>query len=206
MAYRCPRCNKGVFPSYSNGKLMKGKLIFSIIGVTLFVFLVCQAASGASHPKKYSNKQLGISFTIPDGIDLYTTENPGLLAAQISASVPIILVNPAFTEENINVQIVDNVSESNLRNFKKELDNKPNIARPQYKRISVSFIKIGRQKNETAIEHVFIMKGDILGKVRQVTFSHRGKGFIFTCFTAVGRFDKANQLFFNPLFDSMAFH
>ncbi len=184
---------------------MKGKLIFSIAGVALCVFAICRTVPAASHLKEHSSKQFGISFTIPDGIDLYTAENPGPLAAQISASAPFIFVNPVFTEENINVKITDSVSESDLHDFKKGIDNNPNVAVPQYKRITVSFIKIGKQ-NKTAVEHVFIMKGNILGKLRQVTFSHKGKGFIFTCATAVERFDKANQSFFSPLFASMSFN
>jgi alkyl hydroperoxide reductase subunit AhpC len=49
------------------------------------------------------------------------------------------------------------------------------------------------------------MKGNILGKLRQVTFAHNGKGFTFTCATAVDRFEKANQEFFGPLFNSIEF-
>lgn len=148
---------------------------------------------------------MGISFTIPTGIKLYTPENPGPLASQLSASDPFILVNPDFTEENINVKVSEPISEADLNVFKKMLDENPRMSLPQYKRVSVNFIKIGKQKNKNAVEHVFFMKGNILGKLRQITFAHKGRGFTFTCATAVDRFEKANQEFLEPLFSSMEF-
>jgi len=136
---------------------------------------------------------------------LYTAKNPGPLVSQISARAPFIFVNPDFTEENINVKVSANISESDLSGFKKMLDENPRMSLPKYQRISVSTIKIGKHKNKTAIEHVFIMQGNILGKLRQVTFVHRERGFTFTCATAVGRFDNASEDFFQPIFGSMEF-
>jgi hypothetical protein len=186
---------------------MKERLILSIICVV--VIFLCLATSrlstGAIGSDEYSNKNYGISFTIPKGINLYTAENPGPLASQISSVNPIYLVNPDFTEENINLKVSEPISQDDLTGFKKMLDQNPKMNLPKYQRISVTFIKIGKQKNKNAVEHVFIMQGNILGKLRQITFAHRGKGFTFTCATAVDRFEKANQQFFTPLFASMDF-
>lgn len=182
---------------------MRYRFIFMSV-VIWGIFVIFPAVISGTDTKVYSNKKYGISFTIPEGIKLYTVENPGPLAYQISSIAPFIFVNPDFTEENINVRVGENVSESDVSDLKEILDKNP-PALPQYQKISISFIKIGKQGNKTAVEHVFIMQGNILGKLRQVTFEHRGRGFIFTCGTAVDRFDKANQQFFDALFSSMEF-
>ena len=185
---------------------MKSRLALSIISVFIFLgFALSRSLATETGINEYSNKKYGISFTIPKGINLYTAENPGPLASQISSVTPIFLVNADFTEENINVKVSEPISEDDLNGFKKMLDKNPNMSLPQYKRISVDLIKIGKLRNKNAVEHVFIMKGNILGKLRQITFAHKGRGFTFTCATAVDRFEKANQEFFTPLFGSMEF-
>jgi len=185
---------------------MKRTILLLITSIVAFLsFAIFQTYAGETGDNQYSNKKFGISFTIPDGMKLYTAENPGPLASQISSVNPIYLVNSDFTEENINVKVSEPISEDDLTGFKKMLDQNPQMNLPKYQRISVSFIKIGKQKNKNAVEHVFMMQGNILGKLRQITFAHRGKGFTFTCATAVDRFEKANQQFFAPLFASMDF-
>lgn len=191
---------------------MIGKRLFVFKSIILCViFLIVYTGFGGAQDKKtvsstneYVSGKYGISFHIPIGIKLYTAKNPGPLASQISEREPFIFVNPDFTEENINVKVSPNISESDLNGLKKMLEQK-SLPAPQYRRISVNFIKIGKQGNKNAVEHVFIMKGNILGKLRQITFVHKGRGFTFTCATGVDRFKKANQQFFVPLFDSMVF-
>lgn len=155
--------------------------------------------------ESYSSHDYGFSFTIPTGLKLYTVDNPGPLRSQLSSLDPFILVNSQFTEENVNVKVSEPMTENDLRDFKKKLDESSNYPVPGYKKISVTFIKIGTARNRMAVEHVFYMKGNIMGKLRQVTFVHKRKGFIWTCATAINRFDKANQQFFDPLFSSMDF-
>jgi len=185
--------------------------IFLIIVLTVFFVMNVSFLSWAqnnnqsSTTNEYKDETNGLTFQIPEGINLYTTENPGPLASQISMDAPYIFVNPAFTEENINVKITENISENDLADFKKMLEDNPSQPLPGYRRISVRTIKIGTDKNKTAIEHIFIMQGNILGKLRQVVFVNNGRGFIFTCATAVDRFDNANQQFFQRVFDSMVF-
>jgi len=168
-------------------------------------FSIAQDKNQVGSTNEYSSAKYGISFHIPNGIKLYTTKNPGPLTSQISEKEPFIFVNPNYTEENINVQVAPNISEGDLSGYKKLLDENPKMPLPKYKRISVNTIKIGKHKNKTAIEHVFIMQGNILGKLRQITFVHRERGFTFTCATAIDRFDKANEDFFQPIFNSMEF-
>jgi hypothetical protein len=112
---------------------------------------ISRRSTGEIGSNEYSNKKYGISFTIPKGINLYTAENPGPLASLISSVTPIFLVNPDFTEENINVKVFEPISEDDLTGFKKMLDGNPRMSLPQYKRISVNFIKIGKQKIETQL-------------------------------------------------------
>jgi len=185
---------------------MKRTIVLSITSIVAFLsFAISQTSAGETGGNQYSNKKFGISFTIPDGMKLYTAENPGPLASQISSSDPFILVNPDFTEENVNAKVSENISENDLNGLKKMLDDNPNMSLPKYKRISVSFVKVGKQKDKIAVEHVFIMQGNILGKLRQITFVHKERGFTFTCATGVDRFDRANLQFFQKIFDNMVF-
>ena len=185
---------------------MKGRVVlFVVIVVVLSVTVIFLTSTAQTDSNEYSNKKYGLSFAIPNGINLYTADNPGPLASQISSDKPFYLVNLDFTEENCNVQVMEPISENDITGYKNMLDQNPKMNMPKYQRISVNFIKIGKQKNKTAVEHVFMMQGNIFGKLRQITFANKGKGFIFTCATAVNRFDKTNQQFFTPLFDSMDF-
>jgi hypothetical protein len=166
---------------------------------------VASAVPVQASTETFSSVEYGLSFVVPEGMKLYTSSDPGPLASQISVTTPWIIVNPDFTEESINVGVSGGFSESAVGDFKKLLDENPNTPLPEYERVSVDLIEVGGQKNKTAVDHVFIMQGNILGKLRQVSFQHRGTGFTFTCATAVGRFEEANRRFFDPLFDSMEF-
>jgi hypothetical protein len=155
--------------------------------------------------KTYSNERLKLTFVVPNGIDLYTLDHPGPLASQLSSRSPLILVNPTFTEENVNVKVSEGVTDSDVTGFKKSLDQRTTMPLPEYKRVSVSLIKIGQGHKKEAVEHVFYMKGNILGKLRGITFCHNGRGFTFTCATSPERFDETNKNFFDALFDNMTF-
>ena len=187
--------------------------IHVLLAATLTIFVILhfssaggQEASTILQSKNFSHDEFGISFTIPKGINIYTPETPGPLGNQLSQKVPFIFVNPAFTEENINVRVAQGVSEDDVIKFKILIEAESYRAPlPEYRRISVNVARIGKLKSKTAIDHLFNAKGNIYGTLRQVTFSHRGRGFIFTCATSVDRFDTANRQFFEALFDSMEF-
>ncbi len=179
-----------------------------ILLTSLIIFLyfgICSSVIGQTDSETYSNKQYGISLNIPRGLKKYTPEDPGSLRSLFSKGTLLKLVNLDFKDENIDISCsVDNkVSEADLKEFKSRLDANPNMNIPGYQRISVRFIKIGKQKDKTAVEHIYRMRGNVSGTIRQVTFSHRDRGFIFTCGTAVDRFENANQQFFDALFNSM---
>jgi hypothetical protein len=155
--------------------------------------------------KNYEDEDFGLAFIIPAGIKLYNIENPGPLKSRLSAESPIILVNPQFKEESINIKISDNVSEKDVLEYKNMLDKDPNVPLPKYKRVSVGLCKVGAKGDKPAVEHIFYMKGNIYGKLRQITFQHNGRGFTCTCGTAEERFAAANQQFFEMIFSSMEF-
>lgn len=150
-----------------------------------------------------ASKEFGISFTVPDGLKLYDTENPGPMASKISRETPYFLVNPTFADENINIKVIEGVTQEDLEGMKKMLDANPNTPLPQYKRISVSFIEIGKRKDIKAVEHIFQMKGNVMGQLRQITFVLGKRGFTVSCGTSVERFDAANKNFFEPFFRSI---
>ncbi len=151
---------------------------------------------------RVENKQVGLAFLVPQGIDLYSAENPGPLRSRISGETPFFLVNPAFRDENVNIKIADGVTESDLDGFKQMIESKP-FPVPGYKRIVVRFINIGKDGKFKAVEHQYQMKGNVLGTMRSITFVIGKRGFIITCGTAVERFEKANREFFEPFLNSI---
>ncbi|MFQ5965528.1 MAG: hypothetical protein ACE5KZ_14730 [Candidatus Scalinduaceae bacterium] len=185
---------------------MKHRLMLII--VTVFILLViCNISIPQTSSEIYTNKKYGISFNIPKGMKMYTVENPGPLSTLFSKGTLLKLVNPDFTDENIDVSVSgkSRVTDSDIRKTKSYLDSNPNLPMPGYRRVSVNFIKTGKQKDKMAVEHIYLMKGNISGKLRQVAFSYRGRGFFITCGTAVDRFDEANQQFFDTIFNSIIF-
>ena len=99
----------------------------------------------------------------------------------------------------------EKLTENDVVEYEKLLHGRQTMPLPEYKRVSVAMIRIGKDHKKRAVEHIFFMKGNIEGKLRVITFAHNGNGFTFTCATSVDRFEKANQQFFTPLFDSMDF-
>ena len=142
----------------------------------------------------FFDRESGIAFDVPKGINLYTKSNPGPLGSQIDVNAPFILVNPTFTEENVNVKLVRGATASDLTAMKSQLDRSASFGVPGYKRVSVSMIKIGRNKDIPAVEHVFFETGNIPGKVRSVTFVLARNGFIFTCATGVDRLNRPIEI------------
>jgi hypothetical protein len=152
------------------------------------------------------DKRLGIAFTVPPGIALYSVDNPGPFQSRISAEEPFILANPAFVkpefiDEEVTIQIVSGVTESELNGYKESLDANPNVDLPGYKRISVGFINVGKDGQIKGVEHCFQVHGNVLA-VRTVSI-FIGRGFFISCNTAGERFEKANREFFEPLLNSI---
>jgi hypothetical protein len=161
------------------------------------------SASTITAGKQAGNKQVGITFLVPKGIEVYSAENPGSLGSRISTEEPYILVNPDFHDENVNIKIADGVTESDLNGMKEMLDSDPNMPLPGYKRIAVRNLNIGKNGAIKAVEHEFQVQGNVLGRMRSITFVLGNRGFTVTCATAVERFETANKHFFQPFLDSI---
>ena len=148
------------------------------------------------------------TFTyIPKNIKLYTPEKPGPLSSLFNSGDIVRMVNPDFHDENISINQSgkNRVTENDIKEYKASLDRNPNKPIPAFRNVSVKFIKIGKEKNKTAVEHIYQMKGNIPGIIRQVFFSHKNRGFIITCGTAIERFQLTNTTVFDPLLNSMVF-
>jgi hypothetical protein len=56
---------------------------------------------------------------------------------------------------------------------------------------------------QASVEHVYNMRGNVLGTLRQVVLVHNERGFTFTCATSQDRYEKTGKEAFEPLFASM---
>ena len=154
----------------------------------------------------FSNKDLGISFAIPKGLNLYTPEKPGPLRQSFTQGQFLYLINPDFKGENIGAKYSAFITESDLTGFKQELEESlPTSSLPGYKKISVRYIRIGSNKQIKAVEHVYSMRGNVLETIRQILFIYKGRGFTFTCATSKLRYPKANKVFFDEIFSNIIF-
>ncbi|MFH1867965.1 MAG: hypothetical protein ABH843_03240 [Candidatus Omnitrophota bacterium] len=188
---------------------MKAQSMILIVPIVLVLGLLIPEAqtqtdtADIAEATRIENKQVGLAFSVPKGIELYSAENPGPLRLHISAVAPFFLVNPDFRDENVNIKIADGVAESDLKGLKQMLDSNPNTTLPEYKRIAVRFINIGKGGALEAVEHEYYMKGNVMGRMRSITFIVGSRGFIITCGTAVDRFEAANKQFFEPFLASI---
>jgi len=162
-----------------------------------------QAATTGGKP--FQSKKFGISFNVPENVNVYTADNPGPMAARIKADTPIWIVSSVIPTERINVKITEGESPTTAE-ILKMFESSPHAAAiPQYQKISVKEIKIGKKQDKAAIEHLHLLKLTPPKKLRQIIFVHNGNTFGFTCSTSVDRFDAANKEFFDIAFNSMEF-
>ena len=161
---------------------------------------------GLSADNIFVNEKWGLNFIIPVGVNAYTSDNAGPMASRINADTPLWLVSSSLASERINLKVsqFQDATERELEENKQHLENN-GLPFPQYQKISVKYIKIGKQGNKTAMEHIHALNQREPKKLRQVMFVHRGRVFNFTCATSPERFDTANNGFFDLIFSSMEF-
>ena len=164
-----------------------------------------QNSDATSKAKQYRDDKFGFSFEIPADVVVCTPENPGSMAARVSSETPLWLVSSSFELERVNVGVLENASEEELEGMKSMLLANESMPLKGYKRVSVNDIKIGKQGDKRAIEHIHILMQNPEKKLRQLTFLHNGRAFSFTCSTTVERYDNADRTFFDPLFKTMVF-
>ena len=152
---------------------------------------------------RIENKQLGISFILPDELSIYSTENPGPFVGRISERTPFILFNQTSLDE-ISISIIEGLLETNLDTLKHIDETEP--ASPGRKRNTTRFIYIGESGTIKAIEmqdDYLTEQGTVSGRGRAITFVLGNKGFMAMCSSPVERFDDANITLFEPFLASI---
>lgn len=152
--------------------------------------------------KLFESKEFGFGFIIPENVNVYTAENPGPMASRIGADTPIWIVNSAVPTERINVKVTEG---ANMNDLKQMLDISAYSGIQQYERISMKEIKIGKNQDKSAYEHIHRLKLSPPKKLRQILFVHKGHAFGFTCSTTEGRYNATNREFFDLIFNSLEF-
>lgn len=179
-------------------------VMFMLCCIAIVTFAV--TTNAVSLNNIYSDEELGIKFVVPEGVNLYTVESPGPMTSRITSETPLWLVNSSLTSERINVKVsqFQDATESELDKSKQQLDGNP-APIPNYQKISVKFIKIGKQGNKNALEHIHVLKQKEPKKLRQIMLIHKGRAILFTCSTSPERFDSADKQFFDLIFRTMEF-
>lgn len=187
--------------------LKKYALSMTLILCCIVIIGSWLSTTAISADSYFSNEKWGLKFTVPAGVNVYTSENPGPMASRINSDTPLWLVSSSLASERINLKVsqFQDATEKELEEAKQQLEQTGIIPIPQYQRISVKFIKIGKQGNKNAVEHIHALKQREPKKLRQIMFVHRGRIFNFTCATSPERFDTANNQFFDSIFSSMEF-
>ncbi len=188
-------------------KTMKRRLTDSILALAAFLCLasVGWAVAGA---KRFESEKFGFSFNAPETVNIYTADDPGPMASRINSATPLWLVNSALASERINLKVSDfqNPTERELNQLKQQMDDGTLYrSMSQYQKVSVRFVKIGKNGDKHAVEHIHALRQRVPKKLRQIIFIHRGRFFSFTCATSPERFDSADKQFFDLVFQTMEF-
>lgn len=158
--------------------------------------------------KRFESKKFGFTFNVPENVTVYTADSPGPMTSRINSETPLWLVNSSLASERINLKVsqYQDATESELEQGKRELEKgTPFRSMSQYRKISVGFIRIGKDNDKRAVEHVHTLEQRVPKKLRQIMFIHRGRLFSFTCATSPERYDNADQQFFDVIFKTMEF-
>lgn len=188
-----------------------GKAVTVLFLVMLAVPLAAQrgrrADAGSSAKSIYDSEEIGIKFPVPQGLELFTPEEPGPYTSFLSDRRILYLVGASSRDVSVSARYSPNVTEADLKASKDTLDSNPPQAKlPGYKRISVRFIKIGAAADKDAVEHIYnVTSNDVPTTVRQVMFLHKGRGFTFMCSAVERQYASADKRLFEPIFARMEF-
>jgi len=188
-----------------------GKAVSVLFLVMLAVPLAAQrgrrADAGSSAKSVYDSEEIGIKFPVPQGLELFTPEEPGPYTSFLSDRRIMYLVGASSRDVSVSAKYSPNVTEADLKASKDTLDSNPPQAKlPGYKKISVRFIKIGAAADKDAVEHIYnVTSNDVPTTVRQVMFLHKGRGFTFICSAVERQYASADKRLFEPIFARMEF-
>ena len=166
------------------------------------------ATEAAASKKLYENKELGIRFAVPPGLELYTPESAGRYKSAFTERKIALLVNPLRVEDSVAVKYADGMKEADLKSYQAILESNPPQAKlPGYEKVSLAFVKIGKEGAEEAID--FVYKDTQNGEsttIRQVVFVHNGRGFTLTCSAVTKDYGMANREWFEVLLRQLEFN
>jgi len=180
---------------------MHPKKLCGLIGVALGI-ISCLSPGAFGDDQKYANPTYGFSFTVPQDMAIYTPERPGPFPFQERNL--FVVANKRRPQEFIMVNLATVNSDKDFQELKDSLDSR-GLNQPGYQKVAVQYLNLGQNQNVKAIEHIFTLAGQSPRTMRQIFFVHRGRGFFFTCTANAERFQEANQAFFHPLLQSLAF-
>jgi hypothetical protein len=157
-------------------------------------------ASSADEPQIYRHRY-GIAFPLSSGLVVYSPEHPGLFS--FKTDTLFYVMKRRGPGDFILVNEFAASSEKVLAEVKSSLEG--GLAQPGYRQIAVRSVKVGKNQDKEAVEHIFELGGGPKRILRQVSLVHQGKGFFFTCSAAADRFEQADKELFEPFFRSLVF-
>lgn len=179
----------------------------SIFTLTIsLAFLLVLTISIAQEGDSFTSDEYRLSFIIPEGLNVYTPDDPGPVGALfVNPRIKMVLAPPGTTETNVNLLILDYASESEMEQLKAILENGELPIGMDYTKIHVEDTTVGSEVEERAIDHMLEIPIDENNslKMRQIIFMHNSKSITMT-FTSPSRdYDEASEDFFKPLIDSI---
>jgi hypothetical protein len=187
--------------------MLMAVLLLAVVSVPLAAQRGRGAGAGSSAKSVYDSAENGIKFPVPQGLELFTPEDPGPYTSFLSDRRIMYLVGASSRDVSVSARYSPNVTEADLKASKDTLDSNPPQAKlPGYKKISVRFIKIGTGADKDAVEHVYtVTSNNVPTTVRQVMFLHKGRGFTFMCSAVERQYASADKRLFEPIFARMEF-
>jgi len=182
-------------------------LLFAVLSVPLTAQRGRRSEAGSSARSVYDSEEYGVKFPVPEGLELFTSEEPGPYMSILKDRRIIYLVGASSRDVSISVRYSPGLTEADLKASKDTLDSTPPQAKlPGYKKISVRFIRIGAGADKEAVEHVYtVTTNNVPTTVRQVMFLHKDRGFTFICSAVERQFAFADKRLFEPIFARMEF-
>jgi hypothetical protein len=158
-------------------------------------------------PTTFDSQELGISFAVPSGLQLYTPEAPGRFKSLLSEGRFLYLTSSSMRNTTVSAKYSSGTSDADLKAYRQILDTNPPQAKlPGFKKHRVRFIKIGKNADQEALDYEYDVKqNDLPVTIRQVVFVRDGKGFTFTCTSLQHQFGEAEATLFGPLFSHLEF-
>ena len=182
-------------------------LLLAAVSVPLSAQRGRRSDAGSSAGRVYDSGEYGMKFPVPEGLELFTPEEPGPYMSILKDRRIIYLVGASSRDVSVSVKYSPGLTEADLKASKDTLDSTPPQATlPGYKKISVRFIKIGAAADKEAVEHIYtVTTSNVPTTVRQVMFLHKDRGFTFICSAVERQYAFADERLFEPIFAKMEF-